>query len=140
MNADYLRCRPLAPRWWCWFLRETFDRALLQHSHRFLNRAFELRIFAGDDFLGPVLDVDVRRDSFVLNRPFSITREEAPARRDHRSAIDERRRVGCVNETAPRSLADQQSYLATLEHIRHQVAARARHFVNDHHLRTPNAG
>src|SRR5690242_20217589 len=111
-----------------------------QQAHRFLNGAFELWIFAGYNFLGPVLDVNVGCDAFVLDRPSSLTREEPAARRDHRATVDERRRVGCVNETAPRALADEWTNLATLEHIGHQVAAGSGHFVDDHHLRSPDTG
>src|SRR6185503_13952171 len=108
--------------------------------HRFLNGAFELWIFTGDHVFGPVLDIDVRRNAFVLDRPSSVTCEEPAARRDHRPAVDERRRVGSMNEPAPGAFANQWTNLAALEHIRHQVAARSGHFVDDHHLRSPDTG
>ena len=77
-----------------------------------LHRGFELRIVAADHFLRRVLDVDVRRDALVLHRPLAVAREEAAARRDRRSAVDERRRIGGVHESAPRPLADERSDLA----------------------------
>src|SRR5262245_25504310 len=79
-------------------LHQALDRLLLQQPHAFLHRLLELRVVAGDDVLRPVLDVDVGRDALVLDRPLAVAIEEAAARRDHRSAVDERRRVGGVDE------------------------------------------
>src|SRR6185369_14651984 len=62
----------------------------------------------------------------------------AAARRDHRAAVDKRRRVGRMDQPAPGSLAHEWSKLAALEHVRHQIAARAGHLVNDHYLWTPD--
>src|SRR6266581_7559672 len=112
----------------------------LEHAQTLLDGALELRIVAGDDLLRPVLYIYVRRDAFVLDRPFTIAIEEAAARCDHRAAIDKGRRVGRVNEAAPRAFADKQPDLAPLAHVRRQIAARARHLVDDHHLRPPDAG
>jgi hypothetical protein len=53
-----------------------------EHTHRFCDRAFELRIAAGDYVLGPVLDIDVGRDAFILYRPLSIACKETAARSD----------------------------------------------------------
>ena len=40
----------------------------------------------------------------------------------------------------PLALADERADLAVAEHPRHQIAARAGHLVDDHHLRPPDAG
>src|SRR5712664_127196 len=98
---------PLAPgrRWR--FPSCAIDWMLFQHAHRFLHCAFELWISSGNHFFGPVLDVDVRRDPFVLNCPSPIAREKPAARSDHRTAIDERRCIGCMDQTAPGSLTHQ---------------------------------
>jgi hypothetical protein len=72
--------RSFPPRRWRWFFRRTIDWMLLQQSHPFLNRAFELWISTSNYILGPVLDIDVGRDAFVLNCPMSIACEEASAR------------------------------------------------------------
>src|SRR5690349_1834172 len=111
---------------------------LLQQPHRLLHGALELWIAPADDVLRPVLHVDIRCDALVLNGPPPIAREETTPRRDHRATINERRRVSRVHEAAPRALADEWSDLATLEHVRHQVATRSRHFVDNHHLRSPD--
>src|SRR5437660_2004374 len=69
--------RPHAPRWRRRFLRGAIDGVLLEHAHRFCDRAFELRIATGDDFFGPVFNIDVGRDAFIFHRPLSIARAEA---------------------------------------------------------------
>src|SRR5262245_8009791 len=100
---------PLPPRR-RWRLRGlSVDGVCFQEAHGFFDRAFELRVVAGDHVLREVLDIDVRRDAFVLDRPLPLAREEAAARRDHRSTIDERRRVGGVNESAPRAFAHERT-------------------------------
>src|ERR1041385_7195333 len=95
----------------------------LQQTHRFCNRAFELRIMSGDDIFGPILDIDVRRDTFVLDRPLAIMTKEAAAWSDGRSAVDKDRRVGRVHQTTPGSFADQRAELSIMEHVRHEIAA-----------------
>src|SRR6266446_2422836 len=69
--------RPYSPRWRWRFLRGAIDGMFFQHAHRFCDRAFELRIAAGDDVFGPVFDIDIGRDAFIFHRPFAIAREEA---------------------------------------------------------------
>src|SRR5258708_35877809 len=71
--ADTLRL-PNTPLWRWWFLRGAIDRTLFQHAHCFRHGALELRIAASNHFFGPVLDIDVRRHAFVLNRPSIVTR------------------------------------------------------------------
>ena len=70
----------------------------------------------------------------------AILAKESAAGSDRRTAVNKHRRVGCVNKSAPRAFADERADLAELEHIRHQVAARAGHFVDDHYLWPPDAG
>src|SRR5712692_4922012 len=130
---------PHSPLWRRRFFRGAINGMLFQHAHRFRHRALKLRIASGNHIFGPVLDVDVRRDAFVLYGPSIVARKEATARSDHRSTIDERRRVRGMDEPAPGSLADEQSYLSIPEHVRHKVAARAGHLVYDHHLRSPDS-
>src|SRR5437868_2069801 len=79
--------RSLAPKRLRRFLRSTINRTLFQHAHRFLYGALELWISTSDHILRPVLDVDVRRNPFVLHRPLSVTCEETAARRDHAAAV-----------------------------------------------------
>src|SRR5437867_10219525 len=43
-----------------------------------------------------------------------------------------------MHQTAPGAFSDQQADLAIMEHIRHQIAARTSHFVDDHYLWSPN--
>src|SRR5262249_37750049 len=97
------------------------------------------RIVTGNHILGPVLDIDVRRDAFVLNRPAIIAREKTSARCNGRTAIDERRRISCVDQSTPGPLADQSPNLPLMEHEADQVSARAGHLVNDNALWAPVA-
>ncbi len=55
------------------------DRIGLQQAHRFFDRAFELRVVTRDYVLREVLDVDIGRDAFVLDRPLPFAREKAAA-------------------------------------------------------------
>src|SRR2546422_10465065 len=86
-------------------LRSAIHRSFLQHAHGFRHSAFELWITSGDDLFGPVLDIDVGPDTFVLNCPVTVAREKPAARRDHRSAVNEGRRVGRMHQAAPGTLA-----------------------------------
>src|SRR4030095_4727898 len=58
---------------------------------------------------------------------------------DHRSAVDKWRCIGGMNEATPRALAHKWSKSPSLEHVGHQVATGAGHFIDDHHLRSPDA-
>src|SRR2546422_2139067 len=87
------------------FLRGAIYGSFLQHAHGFRHSAFELWITSGDDVFGPVLDIDVGPDTFVLNCPVTVAREKPAARRDHRSAVNEGRRVGRMHQAAPGTLA-----------------------------------
>src|SRR5262245_35444292 len=95
----------------------------LELLERFGDRPLELQIMACDAFFRCVLDVDVRRNTFVLDSPLVVAREESPARRDGRTTVDEGRCVRCVNETTPRPLADECADLPIAEHVRHEIAA-----------------
>src|SRR6185295_11366600 len=75
-------------------LSGAIDGALFEHTHGFRNGALELGIMTGNDFFGPVLNVNVRGDAFVLDRPTSIAGKEATTRRNHRAPVNEWRRVG----------------------------------------------
>ena len=44
-----------------------------------------------------------------------------------------------MNQPSPGALAHQQTNLAVMKHIRHEVATRTGHFVSDHDFRSPNA-
>src|SRR5688572_7967031 len=74
------RLHPLAPggRWR--FRHQPVARIRGEQLERLLHRALELWIPARDHILRPVLDVDVRRDPLVLDRPLVVAREEAEAR------------------------------------------------------------
>src|SRR5437016_12713933 len=100
---------PHTPRWWWRFFRHAIHRMKLQQTHCLFNGALELRIVSRDDIFGPILDIDIRRNAFVLDRPFAIMTEEAAAGSDRRSAVDKDRRVGRVHEAAPGSFADQRA-------------------------------
>jgi hypothetical protein len=63
----------LTPGGWIWFFCHAGHWFFFKHAQGFLNGAFQLRIVAGDYFFGPVLDIDVGRDAFVLDRPFSFS-------------------------------------------------------------------
>src|ERR1051326_6836230 len=112
----------------------------LQQTHRFCNRALKLRIVSGDHIFGPILDIDVRRNAFVLDGPFAVMTKEAATWSDRRSAIDKDRRVGRMHQAAPGSFAHQRAELSIVEYVRHEIAARAGHLVDDHYLRSPDAG
>src|SRR5260370_7205245 len=99
-----LPLRPHPPRWGRRFFRGAIDRMLFQHAHCFRHGALELRIAAGNHFFGPVLDIDVRRHAFVLNRPSILAREEAPAWSDHRPTIDEQAPVAGLDHPPPTPL------------------------------------
>ena len=49
---------------------------LLQHPHRLLHRAFELWILSGNHVFGPILNINVGRNTFILDRPPALAREE----------------------------------------------------------------
>src|SRR5205814_6995379 len=115
-------------------------RMKLQQTHCLFNGTLELRIVSRDDIFGPILDIDIRRNAFVLDRPFAIMTEEAAAGCDRRSAVDKNRRVGRVHEATPGSFADRRAELSIMEHVRHEIAAGAGHLVNDHYLWSPDAG
>src|ERR1700751_2885264 len=89
--------------------------------------------------LRPVFDVNVRRNALVFHVPLTLPIEEAAARSDHAAAIDEGWRICCMHQTAPGSLSDQFANVSMVEHPWHQVATGSRHFVDDHHLRTPDS-
>src|SRR6266536_5252506 len=112
---------------------------LLQPTHCFRDGAFELWIMTGNNILGPVLDVDVWCDAFVLHRPLPITCKEASARCDHRATVDKQWCVGGMDQPTPGSFPNQQANLAALKHVGHQVATRAGHLVNDHYLWSPDS-
>jgi hypothetical protein len=76
------------PGWRWWFLCSSIYRPFFQLSHCFGHRAFKLRIAARDHVFGPVLDIDVGTDAFILHGPFIIATEKTAARRDHRSTVD----------------------------------------------------
>src|SRR5882762_305519 len=86
-----------APSRRCGFPGGAIYRPFLQHTHGFRDSSFELWITSGDDVFGPVLDLDIGPHTFVLNRPATVAREEATARRDHRSAINKGRRISRMN-------------------------------------------
>lgn len=52
---------------------------MLQFGQTFLYRTLELRIMPGDDFFRPVLNLDIRGDPFILNRPFAFRSKESTA-------------------------------------------------------------
>src|SRR5262245_27010471 len=52
-----------------WLLGHAGNGILPELLHADLHRLLELRVVAGDHVLRPVLDVDVGRDAFVLDRP-----------------------------------------------------------------------
>src|SRR3954471_20767126 len=128
------------PGWRGRFGRHPVYRICLKHSHAFLDGTFELRVVTGDHVLWPVFDIDVGRNTGIFDRPFPVLTKETSARCDRRAAVDEKRRVGRMDETAPSPFAHERADLAELEHIRHEVAARAGHLVDDHHLWPPDSG
>lgn len=75
--------RTHAPRGWRRFLRSPINGMFLQHAHGFGYRTLELRIATGYYVFGPVLDIDVGRDAFILDCPVSVARKESAARCDH---------------------------------------------------------
>src|SRR5262245_14003044 len=115
--------RPLTPHRWCRLLGHSINWPLLQQSHCLLHRALELRIAPGNYVLGPILDIDIRTNPLIFDCPFAITSEEAATRCDHRAAVDERGRIGRMDQPTPRALAHQWSNFPVPEHIGHQVAA-----------------
>src|SRR2546425_3271010 len=130
-------------------LRNTVDRRgprhathgiLLEKLHRLLYRAFELRIVTLYHLGRSVLDLDVRRDAFVLNRPLTCEIVERKARRGDAAAVNRRWNSERADQPAPRARANQRADLAKPEIIRQRVAARTRRLVDDHHLRTVDAG
>src|SRR5262249_20873810 len=133
-----LLIRTLAPGRVSRFLHHSFDRVFFQLLHCFGNCLFKLRIVSADNIFRPVLDVDVGRDTFVFNCPFSFASKKSATWRDHRSAIDKRRSDSRVTQPAPRAFANKSTDLAIAEHIWHQVSARSRHFVDDHYFWSPD--
>src|SRR6185369_11039384 len=138
-HAPHLQLWTLPPRWRRGLLRHPIHGFFFEQTHRFLDGALELHVVTGVDVFGPVLDVDVRTGPFVFDSPFTVSTEEASPRRDHRTAIDERRRIRRVDEAAPRAFAHQRPDLSQLEHVGHEIAAGAGHFIDDHYLRPPDS-
>src|SRR5678815_2582767 len=95
----------------------------LQHSHRLLNSSFQLRISSCDYILRIILHVYIRRDTFVLNGPPSITGKESTAGSNHRASVNEGRCISGMDQTAPCSFSNQQTNLSSLEHVRHQTVS-----------------
>ena len=52
---------------------------LLQHPHRLLHRAFELWILSGNHVFGPILNINVGRNTFILTAHLP-SREKNPPR------------------------------------------------------------
>src|SRR6267142_2503686 len=104
--------RSLAPGGWWWLLRCSINGTLSQLSHRFCHCSFKLWIAALYYILRPVLDIDVGRDAFVLNRPVTVARKEPAAGCDHRSAVNKRWRVSRMDQPTPGALTHQQPKLA----------------------------
>src|SRR5579883_2946483 len=129
----------LPPRWRRRFRAGTVDGVCGELLQGDFNRALELRVMACDHVFGPVLDIDVRSLAFVLDVPLALAVEEAAAWSDRRAAIDERRSICGMDEPAPGALTNERADLAVVEHPGHEVAAGAGHFVDDHHLRPPDA-
>src|ERR1700738_390345 len=62
------------------FLTCPVYRVLFQHAHRFLDGSLHLRIATRNHVLGPIFDINIGPDAFVLYGPLAVAREESAAR------------------------------------------------------------
>src|SRR5262249_24585460 len=83
-----------------------------------------------------VLNLDVGRDSNVLDIPLSVQIIKSKGRRRDASAIDGHGDSERPNQPSPGSRAYQRSNFSQVEIERQRVATRACGFVDDHYLRT----
>ena len=70
----------------------------------------------------------------IFHFPLAVQAVDRPARRGDAAAVHQRRITPDADEAAPRARADERADFVLLEHPRKRVAARARHFVDDHRL------
>src|SRR5262249_20776913 len=95
----------------------------------------ELWVVAPPPGGGIELDLDVRGDALVLDVELAAVRFAAPpARRCARPAVEGLGNAAVPNEPAPGARPDKRPDLLASEHPGQRVAARARHFVDEHHL------
>src|SRR5262245_35923445 len=104
-----------------WLLR----RVLLYRLEYHLNRSLELRIMSVSPGFRIHLDLDVRRNTVVLDLPLSLRRVEGEVRRRHRASVDQDRIPSDAHQSAPGALADQRTNARMSKHPWHQVTARA---------------
>src|SRR5205823_2658867 len=101
---------------------------------------FELWIVSFDDFGRRVFDFYIRRDAFVLDGPPARKIIEREYWRSNPAAVDCGWNAQCADQASPCASADHWPKLAEMEHIWQGVATGASRLVDDHHLRSINAG
>src|SRR2546425_12611264 len=107
---------------WRWS-RRSLRRILFEQLHCFLHRALKLRIVSLDHFGGSVLDFDIRRHTFILDRPLPGKIIERQDGRGDAAAIDCWRHAERADQASPRPGADHWPELPEMEHIRQCIAA-----------------
>src|SRR5664279_4116781 len=120
--------------------RRALHRMFLQHLHRLRDAALELRVVAAHELRGGILDLDVRCDTLVLDRPSASAVVEGEIRSGDAACVDHIRNAERADEPSPRARADQWAELRDAEVVRERVASGAGRLVDDHHLRTEYAG
>ena len=105
-----------------------------QLFHHYLDRFFQLRIVTGANQFGVHVHLNIRCDPVVLHFPFAIGIPDAGAGRRRETAVHEFGGVGSSHQSAPGALSDQLADAGAMEIPRHGIAARAREFIDDHHL------
>ena len=108
-------------------------RVLFEGFEDDFDRLVELRVVAGGDGGGVLLDFDVGGDAFVLDDP-AVLGEDRQVGAVTAAAVHQHREPEDADQAPPGPLADQRAELELAEHPGEQVAAGAGGLVDDHHL------
>src|SRR5450631_3589445 len=105
-------------------LRRNWRRRLTRHFRRilkllqnFCDCRIQLYIVARIDGQRVQGDLDVGRDSLILDPPFAFRREDAEKRYREKAAVDQLRIRGDANQAAPGAGADQLTEAKTPESV-----------------------
>src|SRR5579862_4616442 len=108
---------------------------LVQLVHHHGDGLLELRVVARAPGSRVHLHLDVGIHTVVLHVPSAVRIPEGEVRRRNGPAIHKDGVSADPHQAAPRAPADELADLSLAEHPRHQVAAGAGIFIDDHRLR-----
>src|SRR5690606_37816259 len=91
------------------------------------------------DHIGRILHhFDIGCYTNGLDSPVAVNIDESATWSYHRSTVEIRWCVPSADESAPGCCAHERTNISSAEHIRHQIATRTRHLIDDHDLGSPN--